>query len=181
MNPQVLIIMGSDSDYPVLEETSKILTQFEISHEMRISSAHRSPAKTEALVSGAADRGIKIIIAAAGVAAHLPGVVAAGTILPVIGVPMGGGALNGVDALYSIVQMPGGIPVATMAIGKSGAKNAGILAVQILALADVVLASKLVCFRQGMAREVEEKDALLQNHCLAHNARNGGPNGDCQE
>jgi 5-(carboxyamino)imidazole ribonucleotide mutase len=181
MNPQVLIIMGSDSDYPVLEETSKILTQFEISHEMRISSAHRSPAKTEALVSGAADRGIKIIIAAAGVAAHLPGVVAAGTILPVIGVPMGGGALNGVDALYAIVQMPGGIPVATMAIGKSGAKNAGIMAVQILALSDVVLASKLVRFRQGMAREVEEKDALLQNHCLAHNGRNGGPNGDCQE
>jgi len=165
MNPQVLIIMGSDSDYPVLQETTRILTNFDITYEMHISSAHRSPAKTEALVAGAAARGVKIIIAAAGVAAHLPGVVAAGTILPVIGVPMGGGALNGVDALYSIVQMPGGIPVATMAIGKSGARNAGILAAQMLALSDEALAGKLVRFRQEMAREVEEKDAQLQLHC----------------
>lgn len=178
MNPQVLIIMGSDSDFPVLEETSKILDRFEISHEMRISSAHRSPAKTEALVAGAEDRGVKIIIAAAGVAAHLPGVVAAGTILPVIGVPMGGGALNGVDALYSIVQMPGGIPVATMAIGKSGAKNAGILAVQILALSDEVLAGKLLRFRQEMAQEVEEKDARLQQQCTMSGGLKGGRNAD---
>lgn len=161
MNPKVLIIMGSDSDYPVLEETAKVLKSFDIPFEMHVSSAHRSPRKTEELVSGAAGRGIKVIIAAAGVAAHLPGVVAAGTILPVIGVPMAGGALNGVDALYSIVQMPGGVPVATMAIGKAGARNAGILAVQILALADAELSRKLVRYREEMAREVEEKDAKL--------------------
>lgn len=178
MNTQVLIIMGSDSDYQVLEETSKLLTQFEICHEMRISSAHRSPAKTEALVAGAADRGIKVIIAAAGVAAHLPGVVAAGTSLPVIGIPMGGGALNGVDALYSIVQMPGGVPVAAMAIGKSGAKNAAILAVQILALNDLVLGRKLAKFRQEMAREVEEKDACLQRQRSMPGGQKGGRNAD---
>jgi 5-(carboxyamino)imidazole ribonucleotide mutase len=153
--------MGSDSDYPVLEETVKVLKQFGVPFEMHVSSAHRSPRKTEELVCGAAERGIKVIIAAAGVAAHLPGVVAAGTTLPVIGVPMAGGALNGVDALYSIVQMPGGVPVATMAIGKAGAKNAGILAVQILALADAALAERLLTFREEMASEVEEKDAKL--------------------
>lgn len=161
MDAHVLIIMGSDSDYPVLEETAKVLKQFGIPFDMHVSSAHRSPRKTEELVSGAADLGVKVIIAAAGMAAHLPGVVAAGTILPVIGVPMAGGALNGVDALYSIVQMPGGVPVATMAIGKAGARNAGILAVQILALGDVMLTEKLLRFRTEMEREVEEKDAKL--------------------
>jgi 5-(carboxyamino)imidazole ribonucleotide mutase len=161
MSGKVLIIMGSDSDYPVLEETARILKQFGVPFEMHVSSAHRSPQKTEELLCGAAERGIKVIIAAAGVAAHLPGVVAAGTILPVIGIPMAGGALNGVDALYSIVQMPGGVPVATMAIGKAGAKNAGILAVQILALNDAMLAEKMLRYREDMAREVEEKDAQL--------------------
>ena len=161
MDAHVLIIMGSDSDYPVLEETAKVLKQFGVPFAMHVSSAHRSPRKTEELVSRAAERGIRVIIAAAGVAAHLPGVVAAGTILPVIGVPMAGGALNGVDALYSIVQMPGGVPVATMSIGKAGARNAGILAVQILALGDVMLTEKLLRFRSEMAREVEEKDAKL--------------------
>lgn len=162
MNPKVLIVMGSDSDCPVLEETAKILEQFDIPFEMRIASAHRSPRKTSALVEGAAERGIQVIIAAAGLAAHLPGVVAAGTILPVIGVPMGGGPLNGVDALYSIVQMPGGIPVATTAIGKAGAKNAALLAAQILALNDNDLTRKLLAFRESMAQEVEEKDRQLQ-------------------
>jgi 5-(carboxyamino)imidazole ribonucleotide mutase len=162
MKTKVLIIMGSDSDYPVLEETAKMLKQFGVPFEMHVSSAHRSPRKTEELVSGAAGRGIKVIIAAAGVAAHLPGVVAAGTTLPVIGVPMGGGALNGADALYSIVQMPGGIPVATMAIGKSGAKNAGILAAQILALSDQELDKKLLAYRVQMADEVERKDMEMQ-------------------
>jgi len=162
MKAKVLIIMGSDSDYPVLEETAKMLKQFGVPFEMHVSSAHRSPRKTDELVSGAAGRGIKVIIAAAGVAAHLPGVVAAGTTLPVIGVPMGGGALNGVDALYSIVQMPGGIPVATMAIGKSGAKNAGILAAQILALSDQELDKKLMSYREQMADEVERKDMEMQ-------------------
>ena len=168
MDSKVLIIMGSDSDYPVLEETAKVLKQFGVPFEMHVSSAHRSPTKTEELVSGAVGQGIKVIIAAAGVAAHLPGVVAAGTILPVIGVPMAGGALNGVDALYSIVQMPGGVPVATMAIGKAGAKNAGILAVQILALADETLAGKLVRYREEMALEVEEKDAKLNRMLQVH-------------
>jgi 5-(carboxyamino)imidazole ribonucleotide mutase len=162
MNPKVLIVMGSDSDCPVLEETAKILKQFDISYEMRIASAHRSPRKTADLVEGAAARGIQVIIAAAGLAAHLPGVVAAGTILPVIGVPMDGGPLNGMDALYSIIQMPGGIPVATTAIGKPGAKNAALLAAQILALHDTVLTEKLIAFRQQMAQEVEEKDRQLQ-------------------
>lgn len=162
MNPKVLIVMGSDSDCPVLEETTQILKQFGIPYEMRIASAHRSPHKTAGLVEGAAERGIQVIIAAAGLAAHLPGVVAAGTILPVIGVPMGGGPLNGVDALYSIVQMPAGIPVATTAIGKAGAKNAALLAAQILALNDTALANKLRAFREQMAEDVEEKDRKLQ-------------------
>ncbi len=162
MSPKVLIVMGSDSDCPVLEEAAKILEQFDIPYEMRIASAHRSPAKTASLVDGAAERGIQVIIAAAGLAAHLPGVVAAGTILPVIGVPMGGGPLNGVDALYSIVQMPGGIPVATTAIGKPGAKNAALLAAQILALSNSGLGQQLRRYRDKMASEVEEKDLKLQ-------------------
>jgi len=129
---------------------------------MRISSAHRCPDRTAALASEAEGRGIRIIIAGAGMAAHLAGVMAAGTILPVIGVPIGGGALNGVDALYSTVQMPGGIPVATVAIGKAGARNAGILAVQMLALSDSALKGKLRDYKQSMAAEVEEKDNALQ-------------------
>jgi 5-(carboxyamino)imidazole ribonucleotide mutase len=161
-NPQVLILMGSDSDLPVMEEAAKVLESFGVECEMRIASAHRSPAKTSALASGAAGRGIKAIIAGAGVAAHLAGVIAADTTLPVIAVPMPGGALNGVDALYAMVQMPGGIPVATMAIGKAGAKNAGLFAVQMLALADTSLNAKLIEYKATMAREVEEKDAALQ-------------------
>jgi 5-(carboxyamino)imidazole ribonucleotide mutase len=161
-NPQVLIVMGSDSDLQVMEETTKVLKAFGVPFEMRISSAHRSPKKTSTLVSGAAGRGIKIIIAAAGVAAHLAGVVAAETILPVVAVPMQGGALNGLDALYSMVQMPGGVPVATMAIGKAGAKNAALFAVQILALADPSLADRLGAYKERLASEVEEKDQALQ-------------------
>src|ERR1039457_2302200 len=121
--PQVLIIMGSETDLPVMQEAADLLGKFAVPCEMRISSAHRSPAKTAVLASEAAGRGVKIIIAGAGMAAHLAGVVASKTTLPVIGVPMPGGALNGADALYATVQMPGGIPVATMAIGKAGAKN----------------------------------------------------------
>jgi 5-(carboxyamino)imidazole ribonucleotide mutase len=160
--PLVLIVMGSDSDLPVMEEGARILAEFGIPCEVRISSAHRSPRRTAELAAGAAGRGIRVIIAGAGMAAHLAGVVAAETTLPVIGVPTGGGALSGVDALYAMVQMPGGIPVATMAIGKAGAKNAGLLAVQILALADGELAARLVAYRERMDREVAEKDAALQ-------------------
>jgi 5-(carboxyamino)imidazole ribonucleotide mutase len=162
MNPQVMIVMGSDSDYPVLQETEQLLKKFDIPFETHVASAHRAPHKVATLSEQAAARGIRVIIAAAGLAAHLPGVVAAGTVLPVIGVPMGGGPLNGVDALYSIVQMPAGIPVATMAIGKSGARNAALLAAQMLALADPALTEKLLAHRRQMALEVEEKDQQLQ-------------------
>jgi 5-(carboxyamino)imidazole ribonucleotide mutase len=162
MNPEVLILMGSDSDLPVMEEAAKVLKEFGIGFEMHISSAHRSPKRTSELASGAVSRGIKIIIAGAGMAAHLAGVVAAETILPVIAVPLPGGALNGVDALYAMVQMPGGIPVATMAIGKAGAKNAGLFAVQILSTANPGLQNRLAEYRAKMADEVAEKDAELQ-------------------
>ncbi len=159
--PKVLIVMGSDSDVPVMEEAEKVLKDFGVPCEMRISSAHRCPHRTATLAAEAAGRGIGVIIAGAGMAAHLAGVIAAETILPVIGVPIGGGALNGVDALYSTVQMPAGIPVATVTIGKAGAKNAGILAVQILALADEALAERLREHKENMAREVERKDNAL--------------------
>jgi 5-(carboxyamino)imidazole ribonucleotide mutase len=165
---KVLIVMGSDSDIPVMEEAAAMLKQFGVPCEMRVSSAHRCPDRTATLAAEAAGRGIKVVIAGAGMAAHLAGVMAAGTTLPVIGVPIGGGALNGVDALYATVQMPGGIPVATVAIGKAGAKNAGILAVQMLALADADLARQLREFREAMAREVEAKDAVLQEKLSAH-------------
>jgi 5-(carboxyamino)imidazole ribonucleotide mutase len=154
--------MGSDSDLPVMREASNILDKFGVPWEMRISSAHRSPGKTMLLASEAAGRGIRIIIAGAGMAAHLAGVVASKTTLPVIGVPMTGGALNGADALYATVQMPGGIPVATMAIGKAGSKNAGLFAVQILALSDERLAKALWDYRHEMELEIERKDAALQ-------------------
>jgi len=161
-SPHVLILMGSDSDLPVMQEAADMLTKFEVPWEMRISSAHRSPTRTAALASEAAGRGVKLIIAGAGMAAHLAGVVASKTTLPVIGVPMPGGALNGVDALYSTVQMPGGIPVATMAIGKAGAKNAGIFAVQILALNNTELAEALCAYRHEMDQECAAKDAAIQ-------------------
>jgi 5-(carboxyamino)imidazole ribonucleotide mutase len=164
-SPRVLIVMGSDSDLKVMEECAKVLADFGVLFEMRISSAHRSPKRTAELAKEAAGRGVRVIIAAAGMAAHLAGVVAAETVLPVIGVPIAGGALGGLDALYSTVQMPGGIPVATMAIGSSGAKNAGIFAVQILALGDKALTGKLRAYREKMALEVEEKDRLLQQSC----------------
>ena len=161
-NPLVLIVMGSDSDVPTMEETARVLTEFGVPFEMRISSAHRSPDRTAKLAREAAGRGIRLIIAAAGMAAHLAGVVAAETTLPVIGVPMGGGALGGVDALYATVQMPGGIPVATMSIGKAGAKNAGLFAVQVLSLADPALREKFAAYRGQLAAEVEQKDRALQ-------------------
>jgi 5-(carboxyamino)imidazole ribonucleotide mutase len=134
---------------------------------MHISSAHRSPKRTAELAGGAEGRGVQVVIAAAGMAAHLAGVVAAETTLPVIGVPIGGGSLNGIDALYAMVQMPGGIPVATMAIGKPGAKNAGLLAVQMLSLAEPKLRVQLKEYRRRMADEVAAKDEALQGHLTA--------------
>ena len=162
MSLEVLILMGSDSDLPVMEESAAVLKEFGIGFEMHISSAHRSPRRTAELASGAAARGIKVVIAGAGMAAHLAGVVAAETLLPVIAVPLPGGALNGIDALYAMVQMPGGIPVATMAIGKAGAKNAGLFAVQILSTAAPELVEKLRHYRLGMTEEVAGKDEELQ-------------------
>lgn len=161
-NPRVLIIVGSASDLPVMQETADLLGQFDVPCEMHVSSAHRSPVRTAQLAAEAAGRGIRVVIAGAGMAAHLAGVIASETILPVIGVPISSSALNGVDALYSTVQMPGGVPVATMAIGKAGAKNAGILAVQILALSDERLAEALRSYRREMALDVERRDADLQ-------------------
>ena len=166
--PLVGILMGSDSDLPIMEEASKILDKFGIGHEVVVSSAHRSPERTRKYVVGASKRGIKILIAGAGAAAHLAGVVAAETTLPVIGVPIGSSALNGLDALLSTTQMPGGVSVAGMAIGKAGAKNAGVLSVQILALNDKNLQKKLLQFKKDQAKEVEQKSRKLKSNYATH-------------
>ncbi|ABO50881.1 5-(carboxyamino)imidazole ribonucleotide mutase [Desulforamulus reducens MI-1] len=160
MTALVGIVLGSDSDLPLMKDAVKILDTLEISYEVTISSAHRAPEKTAEYARSAEARGIKVIIAAAGLAAHLPGVIAAHSILPVIGVPVKSGALEGVDALYSIAQMPPGIPVASVAI--NGAKNAAILAAQMIALADASLGKKLHDFKEDLAREVEAKDSKLK-------------------
>src|SRR5499427_8560183 len=144
MKPLIGIIMGSDSDLPVMQEAVKVLKQFEVPYEIGVYSAHRSPHRTAEYVRTARQRGLKAIIAGAGSSAHLAGVTAAETILPVIGVPIDSSPLSGFDALMATVQMPPGVPVSTMGVGKSGATNAGILAVEILALSDNVLAQKLV-------------------------------------
>lgn len=162
MKPKILIIMGSDSDLPVMEETAKTLQGFQIPYTMTVSSAHRTPERTLKLVRDAEKNGAEVVIAGAGMAAHLPGVIASHTILPVIGVPLDSSPLRGEDALFSIVQMPPGIPVATVSIGKAGARNAGILAAQILARKDRKLAGKLLEHRKQMAREVEEKAQRLR-------------------
>ena len=162
--PLVGILMGSDSDLSVMEEASKVLEKFGIGHEVVVSSAHRSPERTRKYVVGASKRGIKVLIAGAGAAAHLAGVVAAETTLPVIGVPIGSSALNGLDALLSTAQMPGGVSVAGMAIGKAGAKNAGILAIQILALNDKNLHKKLLQFKKDQAKAVEQKSRKLKSN-----------------
>ncbi|HGJ65704.1 TPA: 5-(carboxyamino)imidazole ribonucleotide mutase [bacterium] len=157
MNYLVGIIVGSDSDLPLIQETTNVLEELCVPYEVTIGSAHRTPERVAEYVSTAKERGIKVIIAGAGGAAHLPGVVASKTTLPVIGVPVDNSPLNGVDALYSIVQMPAGIPVASMAIGKAGARNAGIFATQILALMDSEIAQRLVDFRKKMAESVESR------------------------
>ncbi|MBI3802845.1 MAG: 5-(carboxyamino)imidazole ribonucleotide mutase [Nitrospirae bacterium] len=153
----VLILMGSDSDWEVMQEAAKILKEFEVPYEMTLSSAHRSPERTKRLIHEAETRGVDVIIAGAGGAAHLAGVIAAETILPVIGVPISSSPLNGLDSLLSTVQMPSGIPVATVAIGKAGAKNAGILATQILARRSSDLAKRLLSYKKSLAEEVEAK------------------------
>jgi 5-(carboxyamino)imidazole ribonucleotide mutase len=153
-NPQVAILMGSRSDAEVMKATSKILDEFGIAYEMRILSAHRTPNETREYVEQAESRGIEVLIAGAGFAAHLAGALAAHTVLPVIGVPIDSSPLAGVDALYATVQMPGGIPVATMTIGKSGAKNAALFAVQILSRKDPILVDKLRDYRDRMRKDI---------------------------
>lgn len=157
---KVAVIMGSDSDYPIMKKTLQVMDDFGIPYEVLVASAHRTTDKALDYVVSAKDRGIQVIVAGAGAAAHLPGVLAAKTTLPVIGVPINATALAGVDALYAIVQMPSGVPVATVAI--DGAKNAGLLAVQMLALADEGLAEALLSYKEAMAAEVETKDQRLQ-------------------
>ena len=161
-NPLVSIVMGSDSDLDIMNEAGKALDQFGIPYEIDVTSAHRSPARTSEFARNAAGRGIKAIIAGAGGAAHLAGVIAAETTLPVIGVPIPSTSLNGLDSLLSVVQMPAGIPVATVAIGKPGATNAGILAAQIIALANASVAGKMKKLKEKLAKSVEEKSQRLQ-------------------
>ena len=160
--PFVAILMGSDSDLPVMRSTLEVLDKFSIRKEVKITSAHRTPDATRAYIKDAEARGCAVFIAAAGLAAHLAGAVAATTMKPVIGVPLEAGPLSGIDALLATVQMPGGIPVGTVAVGKAGAKNAAYLAAQILALQDAELAETIASERAQMVRTVLEKDAALQ-------------------
>jgi phosphoribosylaminoimidazole carboxylase PurE protein len=160
--PQVSIVMGSDSDLEIMREAGKALDDFGIAYEIDVTSAHRSPDRTADFARKAAENGIRVIIAGAGGAAHLAGVIAAHTTLPVIGVPIPSTSLQGMDSLLSTVQMPAGIPVATVAIGKPGATNAGILAAQMIALADASVAKKLHDHKAKLARGVEEKSRKLK-------------------
>jgi 5-(carboxyamino)imidazole ribonucleotide mutase len=164
--PFVAIVMGSDSDLPVMEASFAVLRAFEIPFEARITSAHRTPEVTKDYIKDAEQRGCAVFIAAAGMAAHLAGAVSAATVRPVIGVPMNA-SLDGLDALLSTVQMPAGIPVATVAIGKAGAKNAAYLAAQILSVADASLAGRLRDERAANAEAIREKDAALQESLKA--------------
>lgn len=152
--PQVLVVMGSRSDLPCMEKTVEMLKEFKISYEVRAISAHRTPMAVLEMAEHAKENGVKVIIAGAGGAAHLAGVIASSTTLPVIGVPIQTAALGGMDSLLSIVQMPGGIPVATTAIGNAGAKNAGILAAQMIALYDEDMAKRVADFKQAQAKKV---------------------------
>lgn len=157
----VSVVMGSESDLGIMQEAQAVLTRFGIPHEMRVVSAHRTPEKAREYALGLEARGVKIVVAAAGKAAHLAGVIAGMTLIPVIGVPITTSDLGGLDSLLSMVQMPSGVPVATVAIGKAGAKNAAILAVEILSLMDSEIRGKLGSFREEMTREVEQADARV--------------------
>ncbi len=161
-SPQVSILMGSESDLSVMKAAARILAEFGVPYELSITSAHRSPAWTRRYLAQAEAKGVEVIIAGAGGAAHLAGTLAAHTRLPVIGVPIDSSSLKGLDALLSTVQMPAGVPVATMAIGIAGAKNAGILAVQILARGNKKLINKIKAFKLKLEKEVEEKALRIQ-------------------
>jgi 5-(carboxyamino)imidazole ribonucleotide mutase len=157
---RVGVIMGSDSDWSVMQEAAQALAEFDVQYEIGVVSAHRTPARMLDYAQGAADRGIEVIIAGAGGAAHLPGMVAAATPLPVIGVPVPLARLDGLDSLLSIAQMPAGVPVATVSIG--GARNAGLLAVRMLGVSDLALRSRIIAFQSQLAESVEAKDAALK-------------------
>ena len=164
--PQVSIVMGSDSDLPIMQEAARVLKDFGVSYEIEITSAHRSPKRTRQYVATARSRGLTLFIVGAGAAAHLAGVIAAESTLPVIGVPIDSSPLQGMDALLSTVQMPPGVPVATMAVGKAGATNAGIFAIEILALGDAELARKLEAYKDKLERTVEEKSNKVKREML---------------
>lgn len=170
--PLVGIIMGSDTDFPVMSEAAKMLDKFGVPYEIEVVSAHRSPARTHEYATSARDRGLKSIIVAAGGAAHLAGVVAALTTLPVIAVPMATTVLSGIDSLLSTVQMPAGVPVAAMAIDKPGAANAAIYAAEILATSDTAVAERLAKYKEELARSVAEKSARVKQQ-VAANAKAG--------
>lgn len=159
---RVLILMGSDSDLAVMEEVANALRLLEVRYEMHIASAHRTPDKTIWLAREARQQGFGVIVAGAGMAAHLAGAVAAHSLLPVVGVPLSAGPFNGADALLSTVQMPRGFPVATVGVGQSGSFNAGLLAAAILAVEDDALTARIAAYRAELAAKVEEKDAALQ-------------------
>ena len=160
--PLVGIVMGSDSDLPVMTDTARTLKQFSIPFEIEITSAHRSPARTQEYARTARQRGLKAIVVGAGGASHLAGVIAAETTLPVIGVPMANSPLSGMDSLLSTVQMPGGVPVATMAVGKAGAVNAAIYAAQIIGVTDPRMEAALTKFKEDLARSVAEKSEKVK-------------------
>jgi 5-(carboxyamino)imidazole ribonucleotide mutase len=160
--PLVGIVMGSDSDWPKINGAAAVLDEFDVSHEVHVMSAHRTPEIVQKFASTAASRGIKVILAAAGGAAHLAGVVASHTNLPVIGIPVQTDLAGGLDSLLSMVQMPGDIPVATVGVGSGGARNAGLLAVQILALSNESLQAKLTAFRNKLVEKVLAKDSMLK-------------------
>ena len=159
--PVVGIVMGSDSDFPIMKETSKTLKHFGIPHEVRVISCHRAPAQVIEYARTAQERGLKVIIAGAGGAAHLAGIIAAETTLPVIRVPIGSSPLRGIDALLSTAQMPGGVPVATMAVGKAGAKNSAIFSAQVLSIYDGTLNKKLKRWKTSLEQEVTAKDRAI--------------------
>ncbi len=152
-NSRVLVVVGSKSDHRIVSGTIEILKKFKIPHQMEICSAHRNPERTKVLARSAENKGIKVIIAAAGMAAHLPGVIASHTTLPVIGVPLNASPLSGLDSLFSMVQMPSGVPVATVSIGEAGAENAAILAIQILAISDQKLKKRLQKFKEELGKK----------------------------
>ena len=162
VQPKVAIVLGSDSDYPIIQDMIKILKDFDIDHELTVSSAHRSPDRTQRYAATLEERGIQVVIACAGAAAHLAGVIASHTILPVIGVPIDSSPLQGLDALLSTSMMPAGVPVATMGIGKSGASNAAVLAAQILARNSPELSERIRKYKKRLADRVEQCDSELR-------------------